>query len=163
MQRSDATGPSGPPTSTPFLHTATVSRLVNDLLREAMAPADLTPSEYAVLSAVLLEPDTTITDLADLHALPLASMSDLVRDLTGRGLLDRHPDARDRRRLVLSLTDEGHAAHRRAQEWFGVAYEEFLRNCRTSPEIQVAMLTEMVDALSTSLRALRARREGSTN
>lgn len=128
-----------------------------------MAPADLTPTEYAVLSAVLLEPGTTITDLAESHALPLASMSDLVRDLTGRGLLARQPDARDRRRLVLSLTHEGHAAHRRAQEWFGVAYEEFLRNCRTPPETQVAVLTEMVEALSTSLRTLRARHEGSTN
>lgn len=150
--------PNGKPTPTPLLHVATLHRLVAELLTEAMVPAGMGPGDYAVCSVVLDEPGLTITDLADRFAVPLATMSDHVRDLTRRGLVQRTPDERDRRRLGLALTDLGRDAHREAGRSFGTAYVEFRRHCATGAETQIAVLQEMIAAAGAALRAGRSGR-----
>lgn len=154
----DGTEGLGAPQPTPLLYVATLHRVVADLLVEAMATSGLAPADYAVCSVVLDEPGLTITDLAERFAVPLATMSDQVRDLARRGLVGRTPDVRDRRRLGLRLTDAGTAAHRAAGRSFGVAYRAFREHCVTDSDTQIAVLQEMIGAARAAADALSGSR-----
>ena len=59
---------------------------------------------------------SNLTDLAEYIGVSLPSMSKLVDNLTYRGLIDRQPDAKDRRRVRLSLTEAGLAELAAARE-----------------------------------------------
>lgn len=56
----------------------------------------------------------SISDTASALGVTLSSASKMVDDLEGIGLLSRRPDHQDRRRTILSLTDEGRQVYQRA-------------------------------------------------
>jgi DNA-binding MarR family transcriptional regulator len=64
-------------------------------------------SEWRVLLVVADQPGITAQDLADYIGLDKMSISRAVRGLMARKRLKREASARDRRRLHLSLTEEG--------------------------------------------------------
>lgn len=53
----------------------------------------------------------TLGDLAERHHVAASTMSRAVDVLVRRDLVDRRSDPEDRRQVLLSLTDAGHAAH----------------------------------------------------
>lgn len=76
-------------------------------LDELTRPAGLTALQYTALTVLERHPDLTAARLARNSFVTAQSMADMVTALLDRGLIDRHRDPRDRRRLVLSLTDDG--------------------------------------------------------
>lgn len=68
---------------------------------------DLRFPEVRSLAFLRHNPGSNLTDLAEYIGVSLPSMSKLVDSLTYRGLIDRRPDAEDRRRVCLELTDAG--------------------------------------------------------
>lgn len=66
-----------------------------------------------------------------LEVLP-SQVSHLLASLEETGLLERHPDPQDRRRVLLRLTPKGEALNRRLKEAWLQAYEQQL--ARLSPE-----------------------------
>lgn len=84
-----------------------VELAVRARLDELVRPAGLTALQYTALTVLERHPDLTSAHLARNSFVTSQSMADMVTSLRSRGLIDRHHDLADRRRLVLSLTDAG--------------------------------------------------------
>jgi long-chain acyl-CoA synthetase len=84
-------------------------RIIARLARQvelAAATVDLTLSQYRALS-LLAEGKEAASALADKLAVSRPSVTGVVDGLVGRGLVERHHDDGDRRRIGLDLTPEG--------------------------------------------------------
>lgn len=84
------------------LELAVRSRL-DDLFR----PIGLTALQYTALTVLERRPDLTSAQLARSSFVTTQTMADMVTALQARGLIERHRDPADRRRLVLALTADG--------------------------------------------------------
>jgi DNA-binding MarR family transcriptional regulator len=91
---------------------------VRGLLSQTMAGAGLRPDEYAVYSAVLKAGPLSISELAQAVGMPLTTVSDYVRTMTGRGHARRSRNPADSRSYLVALTQDGVAAHRAARVGF---------------------------------------------
>jgi len=76
---------------------------LDDLTR----PVGLTALQYTALTVLERHPDLTAAHLARLSFVTAQSMSDMVTALMAAGLVERHRDPVDKRRLVLALRPEG--------------------------------------------------------
>jgi DNA-binding MarR family transcriptional regulator len=81
---------------------ATRARL-DDLFR----PAGMTALQYTALTVLERHPDLTSAQLARNSFVTDQAMALMVTTLEERGLIERHRDAADKRRLVLALTGAG--------------------------------------------------------
>jgi DNA-binding MarR family transcriptional regulator len=70
-------------------------------------PGELTLPENAALTRLNRGGPTTSSALAKLEQISPQSMGAILAGLEARGLVARHPDPQDGRRIVLSLTDQG--------------------------------------------------------
>lgn len=86
------------------LELATRSRL-DDIFR----PIGMTALQYTALTVLEHHPDISGVQLARRSFVAPQSMADMIEALGARGLLERHPDANDRRRLLIALTPNGRA------------------------------------------------------
>src|SRR3954462_10300805 len=76
---------------------------LDDLTR----PVGLTALQYTALTVLEKHPDLTAAQLARHSFVTAQSASDRVTGRRGRGLVERHRDPADGRRLVMSLTPTG--------------------------------------------------------
>jgi DNA-binding MarR family transcriptional regulator len=67
----------------------------------------LTPLQYAVLTALELEPNIDQRTLGERIALDKSTIGDLLARLSNRGLIKRRSDENDGRRRLLEVTEEG--------------------------------------------------------
>lgn len=72
-------------------------------------PEGITALQYTALTVLERHPDLTSAHLARLSFVTAQSMADMVTALLDRGLIERHRDSVDRRRLVIALTAPGAA------------------------------------------------------
>lgn len=79
---------------------------LDDLTR----PEGLTALQYTALTVLERHPDLTSAHLARHSFVTAQSMADMVTALLDRGLIERHRDQADRRRLVIALTQTGQRA-----------------------------------------------------
>ncbi|KHK04323.1 MarR family winged helix-turn-helix transcriptional regulator [Desulfovibrio sp. TomC] len=84
-------------------------------MRSQSAP-DLRVPELRSLAFLRCNPGSNLTDLAEYIGVSLPSMSKLVDTLTARGFIVRTPDAQDRRRVRLDLTETGLGILAKARE-----------------------------------------------
>ncbi|WP_370290037.1 MarR family winged helix-turn-helix transcriptional regulator [Nocardioides sp.] len=87
------------------------SRL-DDLLR----PSGITALQYTALTVLRRREGLTAAALARNSFVATQSMADLVGALQRQGLIDRHRDPDDRRRMLIVLTDAGRAVLERHDE-----------------------------------------------
>lgn len=76
-------------------------------LDELARPVGLTALQYTALTVLERHPDLTSAHLARHSFVTAQSMADMVTALLDRGLIERHRDPADRRRLVIALTPAG--------------------------------------------------------
>lgn len=86
------------------LELATRSRL-DDIFR----PIGMTALQYTALTVLEHHPDISGVQLARNSFVTPQSIADMIETLQDRGLVERHPDVRDRRRLLITLTPQGRA------------------------------------------------------
>ena len=84
-----------------------VELAVRARLDEILRPVGLTVLQYTALTVLERHPDLTSAQLARNSFVTAQTMADMVVILSERGLIDRHRDPADRRRLVLALTAQG--------------------------------------------------------
>jgi DNA-binding MarR family transcriptional regulator len=82
-------------------------------LDEILRPIGMTALQYTALTVLERHPDVTSAQLARNSFVTAQSMADMVTALEVRGLIERHRDPADRRRLVLALTADGRTLLRR--------------------------------------------------
>lgn len=86
------------------------------LFLRRMAPYDLRPVDFSVLTVVAHNPGVTSRQIcAALDILP-PNLVGMVKTLHKRGLIERQPHPTDRRAQGLHLTPEGQRLHRQAQK-----------------------------------------------
>ena len=84
-----------------------VELAVRARLDEIVRPAGLTALQYTALSVLERHTDMSSAQLARSSFVTAQSMADMITTLEARGLIERHRDRADRRRLVVALTAEG--------------------------------------------------------
>lgn len=90
-----------------------VELAVRSHLDELLKPAEITALQYTALTVLERHPNLTSAQLARNSFVTTQSMADMVAVLLARGLIERHRDPADRRRLVIGLTADGSALVRR--------------------------------------------------
>jgi DNA-binding MarR family transcriptional regulator len=84
-----------------------VEMAVRSELDDLARPVGLTALQYTALTVLEQHPDLTAARLARHSFVRAQSAADMVGALLERGLIERHRDPSDRRRLVMSLTPDG--------------------------------------------------------
>jgi DNA-binding MarR family transcriptional regulator len=84
-----------------------VELAVRSHLDNLLRPAGLTALQYTALTVLERHPDMSAAQLARNSFVTAQSMADMITALEGRGLIQRHRDQADRRRLVVALTSAG--------------------------------------------------------
>jgi DNA-binding MarR family transcriptional regulator len=126
----------------------TVGNRVRALLVQAMAGSGLRPDEYAVYSAVLEVGPLTISELAQVMGMPLTTVSDYVRTMTARGHALRSRNPADSRSYLVSLTEDGVAAHHQAM----VAFVDAIDRVRAALPVAEQDLARALHALDDAVR-----------
>jgi DNA-binding MarR family transcriptional regulator len=90
-----------------------VELAVRSRLDDLFRPIGLTALQYTALTVLERHPDLSSAQLARNSFVTAQSMADMVTALEDRGLIERHRDASDRRRLVLAVTADGRRLLRR--------------------------------------------------
>jgi DNA-binding MarR family transcriptional regulator len=91
----------------------TLLRLARELRREKIA--GVSPHQVGLLVAIKYAPSVTVGELAVEERVSTAAMSKRVTRLERDGLVARTPSETDRRRVGLTLTDEGQRTLRRVR------------------------------------------------
>ena len=68
---------------------------------------DVTPVQYAAMTAVAANPDIDATRLSDLIAFDRSTLGNVIERLEAKGWIERRPGNEDRRTKRLRLTDAG--------------------------------------------------------
>jgi DNA-binding MarR family transcriptional regulator len=84
-----------------------VEMAVRSELDDIARPVGLTALQYTALTVLEQHPDLTVARLARHSFTRAQSAADMVAALLNRGLIERHRDPADRRRLVMALTPDG--------------------------------------------------------
>src|ERR1700739_3704907 len=103
-----AAAPAGSEPMLPYL-VKQVELAVRSHLDNLLRPAGLTALQYTALTVLERRPDLSSAQLARNSFVTAQSMADMITALEGRGLIERHRDPADRRRLVVDLTTAGQA------------------------------------------------------
>ncbi|NIY65257.1 MarR family winged helix-turn-helix transcriptional regulator [Streptomyces malaysiensis] len=94
-------------------HLARRFQQAHSLLWGAMVSEETTSPQFAVVNALMEQPEIDQRTLSEHVHLDRSTIADLVARLARRGLLERVRDPNDGRRNVLRLTDEGARVHRK--------------------------------------------------
>ena len=86
---------------------ASAGELAASGFRDALAPHDVTPRQYAVLWALDAHGEHTQQQLSDRLAIPASRVVALIDDLERRSTVRRLASERDRRIRTVLLTDDG--------------------------------------------------------
>ena len=84
-----------------------VELAVRSHLDDLLKPAGLTALQYTALTVLERHRDLSSAQLARNSFVTAQSMADMITTLEGHGLIERHRDRTDRRRLVVALTTGG--------------------------------------------------------
>ena len=79
------------------------------IFQEMIGDTQLTPLQFAALVKLDDLGEVSQNELGRRTAMDAATMQGVIKRLLARGLIDRKPNPEDRRRVVLSLTADGHA------------------------------------------------------
>jgi DNA-binding MarR family transcriptional regulator len=97
-----------------------------DLTGPALAPFGINGRQCAVLIAIDEQAPSSQHDIAQRMGVDRTTMVTLVDELEGKGLVERRPDPRDRRKNVVALTEAGRVTLRGATEAADDAERSFL-------------------------------------
>jgi DNA-binding MarR family transcriptional regulator len=112
-----------------------------DLTGPALAPFGINGRECAVLIAIDEQARSSQHDIAQRMGVDRTTMVNLVDELEAKGLVERHPDLRDRRKNVVALTEAGRVTLRGATEAADEAERSFLG---ALSDEQAAMFRELL-------------------
>jgi DNA-binding MarR family transcriptional regulator len=111
-----------------------------------LADLDLAQGEWAVVAALAKAGDTCLTpsQLADLTNVAPSSMTHRLDKMSGRGLVERRPDAANRTRTLISLTPEGWDLFSDSIRESNVVESDILRGLSAAERGELARLLERV-------------------
>ncbi|MFC5908646.1 MarR family winged helix-turn-helix transcriptional regulator [Streptacidiphilus monticola] len=128
---------------------AAVGRLYRRF-RSERPDGELGDAALAVLTRLHKHGPQTLTALSGIDRVSPASMSQTVNRLTSAGYAVRTRDAEDRRKVLLSATDSGHAVARAARAKRNAWLDERLRALSPEDRAILARAAELLEAIADS-------------
>ena len=104
-----------------------VELVVRSRLDDLLRPSGITALQYTALTVLGRREGLTAAALARNSFVATQSMADMVGTLLREGLIERHRDPGDRRRMLIVLTDEGRAVLRRHEDEVADLEREMVR------------------------------------
>lgn len=117
-------------------------------LRRPLRAAGLSEPQWRIMRELAERPTADHTRLAEAALLHAPSVTRIVRDLEGRGLVIRSEDAADRRRALIRLSPEGEALVAQISQAMGKVYDDYAARFGTE---RLARLSDELRALSAAL------------
>jgi DNA-binding MarR family transcriptional regulator len=123
-------------------------RLSRELRREARQ-AGISPEQVSLLVAIKYAPGVGVRELADRERVSAPAMSNRVDRLENDGLVERTPSPDDRRRVGLTLTEEGQRVLRRVRTrrtaWLVTRLDQLSRDELAALDAAIEPLSELLD------------------
>src|SRR5947208_296463 len=123
-------------------------RVGRELRREARA-VGVSPEQVALLVAIKYTPGIGVRDLAARERISPPALTNHVNRLERAGLVSRTPSAGDRRRVGLTLTDEGQRVLRRVRSrrtaWLASRLRTLTAEELAAVQAAVAPLSQLLD------------------
>lgn len=117
------------------------------IFMEETAAFDVTPVQFAILNALIEAPGEDQVTLARKVAFDAATFGSVITRLEARGWVRREPDAADRRRKLLWVTDEGAEAAQKMKRSVGKVQQRILEPLDEEDGAQLlALLDRLVAA-----------------
>ncbi|HLZ75655.1 MarR family transcriptional regulator [Phenylobacterium sp.] len=123
----------------------------------ALRGLGLNVSRYRVLGVLERFGASTMTELASFTAMQRTTLTRIADQLVAAGLIDRAGETRDRRQVILSLTDLGRETHRRAMGVVLALNEQLLNNV---PEAERRAAARVLMEVLENLAPSRLARDG---
>lgn len=118
-------------------------------IRPFLRASGVTDQQWRVLRVLADAGPLDASGIAELALLYPPSVTRIVRELVERGLLSRSTDAGDRRRSVISITEEGQGLVRRTAEHTAIVLERYTETFgRERLAHFIAEATALTDALA---------------
>jgi DNA-binding MarR family transcriptional regulator len=132
-----------------------VGQSVSRLLAAAMREGPLTPTEYAIYSAIFELEAASPTAIAARLGVRLTTFMDQLRVVMERGHASRVGNPQDRRSYRVVLTTAGLAAHREANRAFEAAHAAFVRELAADdPDAALAAKRSLASIRAAAERAM---------
>jgi DNA-binding MarR family transcriptional regulator len=118
------------------------------LVNEALTSVDARKWHYAVLAALEESGPASQALLSRRAGLYHSDLVGILNELADRGFVDRTPDAADRRRNVVTITQQGRRQLRRLDKVLAAVQDELLASLTASERQQLTgILTRLLDQL----------------
>ena len=131
----------------PFLVLFALSQQLSALLARALADAPLTPSDFAVYSALRLMQPTTPTELAATLGMRVTTLSSVLAKMEAQAHLERQRNPADGRSRLICLTEAGTAATVACFPAFSRAIESFRHHLKADEQLVLTVLESVSDAI----------------
>lgn len=120
-------------------------QLAVGIFMEETSRFDVTPVQFAILNALIDEPGEDQVTLAGRVAFDAATSGSVIGRLEAKGWIRREPDAMDKRRKLLWVTDDGQKAVQRMKRAVTRAQQRIVGTLDEAEQMQlVALLGKMV-------------------
>jgi DNA-binding MarR family transcriptional regulator len=117
----------------------TIHRLVKLLRRQTNSDSELSLTERSTMGSLYNHGELAASALAQMEKVTTQSMSQIINHLYELNYIGKTPSEEDKRKVMLSLTEEGRAfvedSRQRKQEWLAHALHE-----KVSPEEKDALM-----------------------
>ena len=120
------------------------------IFQENIGDPQLTPLQFAALVKLRDLDEVSQNHLGRLTAMDAATMQGVIKRLGLRGLIIRRPDPKDRRRLIISLSNEGRKTISKLVEFAKNVTNETLEPLSLSERKTLLFLLSKVAELDTS-------------
>jgi DNA-binding MarR family transcriptional regulator len=113
------------------------SRRLSGMYDDALAPAGLRSTQYAILRELAVDGPLTINELAALLVLDRSGLGHSLRPLQRDGLVELVKSSVDRRSVEVTLTEQGNRRYERASALWQTAQDEVVAELGTSMASQL--------------------------
>jgi DNA-binding MarR family transcriptional regulator len=140
-----------------LLHRA--GQVADELFAAEMGGSDLTPRQYAVLTALAKRDTASQTDIVKETGIDRSTLADIVKRLVQRGALARRRSKMDARAYAVRLTPAGQSLLKQAEPAAQRVNERLLK------QIQGARRSELVEGLANIVKShgpAKSDKDGST-
>jgi DNA-binding MarR family transcriptional regulator len=135
-----------------FFYIQQVEQLARRRIEQCLQGEHITAGQYMVLSLVINHEPVSSADLARRANMAAQSMSEFIKALEAKGVLERHGDANNRRVIQITSTPEGRQLLARSEARVDQVEHEFFSTLSGEELASLRLLLSRVR--STELRRL---------
>jgi DNA-binding MarR family transcriptional regulator len=130
-------------------------------LPEILSMTGIGREEITVMFELNIEPNQSLKQLSYRMMASSSNVSVLIQSMVEDGVVCRVIDPKDRRRILLSLSEKGQKLYNNAQEYLLDKYEDYLRDLKNSDRESLNEATlSMVEVMERILNLNFINREG---